>query len=60
MTLNFPNTVKKGILRNNEKSLPNSIKLDAHRTEEVFGFKFKSYEEQVLSVTRHYLELVGF
>jgi len=57
---NFPEAVKKGVLPNNGKAPTKSTKIDARRTEEVFGFKFKSYEEQVLSVTRHYLELIGF
>lgn len=35
------------------------IKMDASGTEEVFGFKFASYEEQVEQVARQYLDLLA-
>jgi len=56
---NFPEAVKNGILPNNGKALTKRTKVDASRTEKVFGFKFQSYEEQVKSVAEQYLELVG-
>lgn len=56
---NFPEAVKKGILPNNGTAATKRTKVDSSRTEKVFGFKFQSYEEQVKSVTKQYLELVG-
>jgi nucleoside-diphosphate-sugar epimerase len=56
---NFPEAVKNGILPNNGTALTKRTKLDASRTEKVFGFKFQSYEEQVKSVVKQYLGLLG-
>ena len=56
---NFPEAVKKGILPNNGTSMTKRTKVDASRTEKVFGFKFQSYEEQVKSVVKQYLSLLG-
>ncbi len=56
---NFPEAVRKGILPNNGTALTKRTKVDATRTEDVFGFKFQSYEEQVKSVVKQYLSLVG-
>jgi len=56
---NFPEAVKKGILPNNGKASTKRTKVDASRTENVFGFKFQSYEEQVKSVVKQYLGLLG-
>lgn len=56
---NFPEAVKKGILPNNGPAATKRTKVDARRTEKVFGFKFQSYEEQVKSVTKQYLSLLG-
>ena len=33
--------------------------VDSSKAEKTFGFTFKSYEEQVISVASHYLELLG-
>jgi len=56
---NFPEAVKKGIFPNNGTARTKRTKVDASRTEKVFGFKFQSYEEQVKSVAKQYLSLVG-
>ena len=56
---NFPKAVASGILPNNGKAATKRTKVDCTRTEKVFGFQFQSYEEQVKSVTKQYLELVG-
>ncbi|KAG0645446.1 Ketoreductase CTB6 [Hyphodiscus hymeniophilus] len=56
---NFPEAVKKGVLPNNGTAATKRTKVDASRTEKVFGFKFASYEEQVKSAVKQYLELVG-
>ena len=55
----FPEAVKKGVLPNNGVALTKRTKIDASRTEKVFGFKFQSYEEQVKSAVTQYLGLVG-
>lgn len=56
---NFPEAVRKGVLPNNGKAVTKRTKVDSRRTEEVFGFKFASYEEQVKSVVRQYLSMLG-
>ena len=56
---NFPEAVKKGILPNNGTAASKRTKVDSTRTEKVFGWKFQSYEEQVKSVVKQYLELSG-
>ncbi|PVH84716.1 NAD(P)-binding protein [Cadophora sp. DSE1049] len=56
---NFPEAVRKGVLPNNGTAATKRTRVDASRTEEVFDFKFRSYEEQVKSVVKQYLSLVG-
>lgn len=56
---NFPQAVEKGILPNNGIASTKRTKVDASRTERVFGWKFATYEEQVKSVVTQYLELLG-
>jgi nucleoside-diphosphate-sugar epimerase len=56
---NFPEAVKKGVLPNNGTSATKRTKIDSSRTEKVFGFKFASYEEQVKSVVKQYLGMLG-
>jgi nucleoside-diphosphate-sugar epimerase len=55
---NFPKAVAKGILPNNKPAQTKRTKVDASRTEEVFGWKFQSYEEQVKSIVKQYLTLL--
>lgn len=55
----FPKAVARGILPNNGTQPTRKIRVNARRTEEVMGFKFLSFEEQVTSVVKHYLELKG-
>jgi nucleoside-diphosphate-sugar epimerase len=56
---NFPKAVAIGIfpLEGSQPSRP--IRLDSSDTEEAFGWKFASFEEQVKSVAAHYLELLA-
>lgn len=56
---NFPKAVAKGIFPNDGTQPTRRLRVDARRTEEVMGFKFLSFEEQVKSVVSHYLELRG-
>lgn len=55
----FPKAVKKGVLPNNGTVVTRKLPIDASKTERTFGMKFLSYEEQVKSIGRHYLELLG-
>jgi nucleoside-diphosphate-sugar epimerase len=57
---NFPEAVAKGVLPNNGPALTKRTKVDASRTEKVFGIKFLSYEEQVKSLVKQCLSLIGF
>jgi nucleoside-diphosphate-sugar epimerase len=56
---NFPNAVENGTLPNNGNQITKSLRLDASKSEAVFGFKFQGYEEQVMSVVGQYLQLLG-
>jgi nucleoside-diphosphate-sugar epimerase len=54
----FPKAVKAGIFsQGHQKTVP--VKWDASKTEEKFGFTFKSYEDIVVDVATQYLELSG-
>lgn len=55
----FPEAVKTGSLPNNGHMPTISTKLDVSKTERVFGFKHKSYAEQVHEVTEQYLALLA-
>ncbi|WQF78909.1 Putative NAD-dependent epimerase/dehydratase, NAD(P)-binding domain superfamily [Colletotrichum destructivum] len=54
----FKKEVSDGILPSNGSIPTRPIRLDASDTEEVFGWKFQGFEEQVKSVVQHYLELL--
>ena len=56
---NFPKAVANGIFPNNGTSPTRRLRLNVRKTEDIMGFKFLSYEEQVKSVVAHYLELRG-
>jgi hypothetical protein len=51
--------VESGVLANDGRRDTRKLPVDVQRAERVMGFKFKSYEEQVVSVTERYLELAG-
>jgi nucleoside-diphosphate-sugar epimerase len=55
----FPSEVKSGILANNGKTVTLPVKIDESKSEELLGWKFKSFEEQVKNIVGHYLELVS-
>ena len=55
----FPEAVKKGVLPNNGTAATKRTKIDSSRTEKVFGFKFAGYQEQVKSVVKQYLGMLG-
>ncbi|TVY17344.1 NAD-dependent epimerase/dehydratase FUM13 [Lachnellula arida] len=54
----FPKAVENGIFKPGSQP---SVKINwnASKTESVFGFKFQTYETQVLDVAAQYLELLG-
>jgi nucleoside-diphosphate-sugar epimerase len=56
---NFPEAVKMGVLPNSGAAATKRTKIDSSRTEKVFGWKFSSYEDQVKSVVKQYLGMLG-
>lgn len=54
----FPEAVAKGILPNNGSAPTIHVKLDVSKTERILGFKHKNFEEQVVNIVDHYLELL--
>lgn len=54
----FPEAVKEGVLANSGSSGTVVRNVDVQKTEETFGIKFATYEEQVVSVVGHYLDLL--
>jgi nucleoside-diphosphate-sugar epimerase len=55
----FPDEVAKGVFPLGGSIITKPILVDSSYTEKTFGFKFRSYEEQVTSVAGHYAELVA-
>ena len=54
----FPEAVKDGRLPANGTQPTKKFLYDTSETDRILGIKQKSYEEQVVSVTEHYLELL--
>lgn len=54
----FPEAVQDGRVPADGTQPTKKLLVDTSRTEKVLGIKFRSYEEQVVSVTEHYLELL--
>ena len=54
----FPEAVKDGRLPANGSQPTKKIRFDTSRTERVLGIKFQSFEDALVSVTDHYLELL--
>ena len=52
----FPEEVKKGVFPLGGTQGSNPLKFDASETEKILGFKFKDFEEQVVSVAKAYVE----
>jgi nucleoside-diphosphate-sugar epimerase len=55
----FPEAVKSGVLPNNGSQPTKRTRIDVSKAEKTFGIKFTSYEEQVRTVAKHYLDLVA-
>ena len=54
----FPEAVKDGRLPANGTQPSKRVLIDASETEKILGIKFRSFEDQIVSVTEHYLELL--
>jgi nucleoside-diphosphate-sugar epimerase len=54
----FPKAVSDGRLSKDGKIVTAPTKIDEARSEEVLGFKFKDFKQQVESVVGHYLDLL--
>ncbi|CAF9929164.1 hypothetical protein IMSHALPRED_007831 [Imshaugia aleurites] len=54
----FPEAVKDGRLPASGAQPTKKVRYDTSRTEKVLGIKFQSYEDALVSVTEHYLELL--
>jgi nucleoside-diphosphate-sugar epimerase len=56
----FPKQYAEGVFKFDSIKPPvtTPAKVDSTKAERAFGFNFKSYEEQVVSVVEHYLELI--
>ena len=55
----FPRGVKEGVFPLGGSQTANRVRFDASATEEVFGFRFKSFEEQIVSLAGWYAELAA-
>jgi nucleoside-diphosphate-sugar epimerase len=55
----FSSEVESGVLANNGKIVTLPVKIDESKSEELLGWEFESYEEQVKNIVGHYLELVA-
>ena len=54
----FPEAVERGDLLNNGSTPDVLTTLDISKTQETFGLKLATYEESVVGVIGHYLELL--
>lgn len=55
----FPKEVENGIFPLGGEQLSKPMQIDASNTEETFGFKFKNFEEQVVSIGSQYAKILG-
>ncbi|KAL8707439.1 MAG: hypothetical protein Q9220_007527 [cf. Caloplaca sp. 1 TL-2023] len=55
----FPEAVEKGLFPLKGNSETKVLKADATRAEKVFGFKYKEFEDQIVSLVKHYLEAIA-
>ncbi len=53
----FSKVVKNGVLKNDGDQPTRLARVDTKDTEEIFGMKFASFEDQVVSAVEHYVEL---
>lgn len=56
----YPKECVEGVFKiPTERPLTGAMRISSAKAEKVFGIKFKSFEDQVLSVAAYYLELLG-
>lgn len=57
----YPNECADGLFKIHTESRPatSSLRMSSAKAEKTFNIKFKSFEDQVISVMDHYLELLG-
>ena len=55
----FPEAVADGRLRPTGKMTSREMTFDGTRSEKILGFKFRSYETQIVETTQHYLNLLA-
>lgn len=55
----FPKEVAKGVFPLGGHQKSNNVKFDTSETERVFGFKFKGFEDQIVSVAEWYAEVAA-
>ena len=54
----FPAAVKQGILPNNGSATSSAVRMDTSKTKTILAIQPKTFEEQVVSVVGHYLEVL--
>ncbi|OAL37396.1 hypothetical protein AYO20_03245 [Fonsecaea nubica] len=55
----FPQAVEQGVFPLGGSQPSSPMPFDASKTEEVFGIKFKNFEEQIVSLAGHYIEVTA-
>ncbi|KAL8776582.1 MAG: hypothetical protein Q9213_008218 [Squamulea squamosa] len=55
----FPEAVERGLLPCKGETETRAMRVDGGKAERVFGFEYKGFEEQIVSVVGWYLEAVG-
>jgi nucleoside-diphosphate-sugar epimerase len=55
---NYPQAVAAGVLPNNGVMETHKLRVDTSKVEKIFGWKFLGFEEQIKSLTDHYLSIV--
>ncbi|KAH8806109.1 hypothetical protein F5884DRAFT_903033 [Xylogone sp. PMI_703] len=55
----YPKEAAEGLFKLDAPLSTDWVKSDSSHTEKTFGFKFKTFEEAIVSVVDHYLELAG-
>jgi nucleoside-diphosphate-sugar epimerase len=56
----FKNEVASGLLPNNGEVSTLKCRIDSSESQEMMGFKFQNFDEQVKNIVRHYVELKSF
>jgi hypothetical protein len=54
----FPAAVAEGLLPNNGSVTSSAVRMDTSKTKTILGIQPRTFEEQVVSVVGHYLEVL--